>query len=315
MSIDIFNYITLSEECQSKLQRLTDRILYKENLLFTIEQIYNNSKHLSPESQLFNRFADCGKYLVIKSDNGEIKKANFCKQRLCPVCNYIKSTVNWHRIKNCVEYLKTEYNYKFVFMTLTVKNCSAEDLQETIDNLLQSFRRLYNRRSFKKSIKGSIRGLEITYNKAAKTFHPHIHLLCAVPEDYFDSNSKNYVTIEKLRKWWSESAKLNYYVQVDIRGIDQSDNAVAEVAKYAIKMSSLIDDTNKLNEIKATQCIYEFTYGRRLIAALGCFKKAMQVLNIKDFDEIENDIEITDNDIIQCLWSGEKFDLKKEVLK
>ena len=68
------------------------------------------------------------------------------------------------------------------------------------------------------------------------TFHPHIHILCAVPADYFSADSNKYITIEKLREWWTESAELDYFVQVDIESINQTDNAVAEVAKYAIKI-------------------------------------------------------------------------------
>lgn len=298
------NDIILSEICQAKLKRITERVQYKEYLQYPITKVFEGTTWKASENDKLKRFMDCGKFLTIDPETGNIMKANFCKQRLCPVCNYIKSCINWHKIRNCVEWIKeNEEGSHFIFMTLTVRNCTAENLTATIDQIVQGFRRLTNRRTWKNAVTGAIRGLEITYNEKENTYHPHIHILTAVKSDYFNENSGKYITIEQLREWWSESAKIDYFVQVDIKAINQTDNAIAEVAKYAIKMSNLLKADTCEQLIKATQTIYRCTHGRRLIATLGNFKQAMKELNISDLDEFEIEEKNTHSTAIDCIWS------------
>lgn len=307
------NDTTFSAECQGKLQRLCDRILYKEELKFSVEQIYSNSTHLTPESKNFEWFVNCGKFLTIDNETGKILKANFCKQRLCPVCNYVKSSVTWHKINACVQWLKENIQgVQFIFMTLTVENCKGEELNNTINHLMASFRKLTNRKTWQRSIVGAIRGLEITYNKKMNTFHPHIHILCAVPADYFSADSDKYITIEKLRQWWTESAELDYFVQVDIEAINQTDNAVAEVAKYAVKMSDILS-ADIDNRLSASQIVYDATYGRRLIATMGYFRKAIKALNLSDLDEFEDIPSNSDSKGTAVRWNfkTKKFTIMK----
>lgn len=282
-----FNNNIFSQKCQTKLKKLNERVIFKEKLLDAVKYVFNSEKFAHSAENKINNFNSCGKYLNIDYETGEILKANFCKMRICPVCNYIKSSINFYKIKNCVQYIKEKYKAEFIFISLTVENCSKEKLAETITHLLQSLNRLNNRKTFKRSVLGFIRGLEITYSKKRDDFHPHIHMIVAVPQDYFYANNKNYITIDKLREWWTESARLDYFVQVDIRKVDKSDNAISEVAKYSIKMAEILNACSDEKQIKATQTVYECTYGRRLIGTSGVFKEALKVLKISDMDSFE----------------------------
>lgn len=304
--MSFFDYNTiLSEKSQEKINRLISRVNYKEYLIYPVTEILKETSWKAEESDKIKRFVDCGKFITIDPETGNILKANFCKNRLCPVCNYIKSCVNWHKIRNCVEWIKEkEPGANFIFMTLTVKNCKQEDLTDTINTLVEGFRRLTNRRTWKATVTGSIRGLEVTYNQEKNTFHPHIHILVSVPEDYFVQGSKKYITIEKLRNWWTESARLNYFVQVDIKAIDQTENAIAEVAKYSIKMAEILKADCCEEMIRATKTVYQCTYGRRLIATLGYFKEAMKELKLGDLDELELNQEFTHENKIEMIWNN-----------
>lgn len=305
-SMSFFDYNTiLSEKSQAKINRLISRVNYKDYLIYPVTEILKETTWKAEESDKIKRFKDCGKFITIDPETGNILKANFCKQRLCPVCNYIKSCVNWHKIRNCVEWIKEkEPGANFIFMTLTVKNCKQEDLTDTINTLVEGFRRLTNRRTWKATVTGAIRGLEVTYNEEKNTFHPHIHILVSVPEDYFAQGSKKYITIERLRKWWTESARLNYFVQVDIKAIDQTENAIAEVAKYSIKMADILKADCCEEMIRATKTAYQCTYGRRLIATLGYFKEAMKELKQGDLDEFELSQEFTHENKIEMVWNN-----------
>lgn len=306
--MSFFDYnIILSEKSQAKIERLINRVNYKDYLIYPVTEVLKDTSWRAEESEKIKRFEDCGKFITLDPETGNILKANFCKQRLCPVCNYIKSCINWHKIRNCVEWIKEkEEGTNFIFMTLTVKNCKQEELTDTINNILDGFRRLTNRRTWKATVKGAIRGLEVTYNEKENTFHPHIHILASVPADYFLQTSNKYITIEQLREWWSESARLDYFVQVDIKAIEQTDNAIAEVAKYSIKMSDILKADSCEEMIQATRTIYQCTYGRRLIATLGNFKEAMQDLKQGDLDELELECKMQHENKIEMLWNSKE---------
>ena len=186
----------------------------------------------------------------------------------------------WHKVSNVINDIQNEK----LLITLTVKNCTGDNLRGTIDSILESFHRLTSRRMWKKNIVGFIRGLEITYNSQEDTFHPHIHILAIASENYF---REDYIDIHTLRKWWTESARLDYYVQVDIRKITTTDKAVAEVVKYAVKMADILQQDADEKRLRATQTLASCIVGRRLISTGGLIKKLAKQKNICIDDEIE----------------------------
>ena len=56
--------------------------------------------------------------------------------------------------------------------------------------------------------------------------------------------------------------------------------------------------------IQATRVIYQCTYGRRLIATLGLFKKAMSELGQGDLDELELENKMQHDNKIDLLWDN-----------
>ena len=299
MSLFINNN-TIDEKSQAKIQRIADRILYKEKLVAPVTEIYTANSFRASAEEKAKRFSECGKYLEVDAETGQIKKANFCKERLCPVCNYLKSCNNWRKIKATIENIREkDKSLQFIFLTLTIKNCAPEELSDKIDQLLSGFKRLTNRKTWKASITGTLRGLEITYNPEQNTFHPHIHILASVPEKYF---TDNYITIEKLREWWKESAKIDYFVQVDIRATSGDDEAISEIAKYSIKTAEILKANTPRQQLDAISKMQKAVYGRRLIATTGIIKETMRLLNLGDFDEVISGSEpIGEN--IKLIWS------------
>ena len=87
-----------------------------------------------------------------------------------------------------------EDNYDFLFLTLTVPNCTGYDLPETIDNLQYGFRRLLQMKKFKNAVKGYFKALEVTINKkrfCTAMYHPHYHVILAVDKSYFNVAKSN----------------------------------------------------------------------------------------------------------------------------
>lgn len=135
----------------------------------------------------------CASNLVQKNERITGK---YCKNRWCTVCNRIRIAQLIQGYSSQISDFKKPY-----FITLTVPNCSELHLDETIDKMFKSFKKMID--IFRKRntpIKGILK-IEITYNYHENTFHPHFHLLIDVDtfNDAFfilpDSKSPDYQTV------------------------------------------------------------------------------------------------------------------------
>lgn len=271
------------------LQRIEERINLRDSLLPYIKKAIDSlHEKYGKNDVIFERIKECGKNIWIDDKNGKIGTANFCKNRLCPVCNYRRSSKQWGLIYKIV--LNHNDKYKYLFITLTVENCTTENLSKTIDDILESFHRLTSRKKWKRVIKGYVRGLEITYNSNLNSFHPHLHILCAVDKDYFTEPDK-YFSATEITENWKKSANLNYRPSTDIRAVDDNKKAVAEIAKYSLKMANILTSgTINSKRAKAVKTLYESIYSRRLISMAGCFKSKLLKSDINEIelDDFEN---------------------------
>lgn len=258
-------------------------------------------------SKKYYRVADCSTFLEFRYffnvNEKKLNRANFCKVRLCPMCSWRRSLKIFGQVSKVMDYVEENYNYRYIFLTLTVENCYGEDLKKTLDNMTDSFNRMTRRKAFKQSIKGYFRSLEITYNKECNTYHPHFHLILAVNESYF--TDKNYYLSQK--KWtnlWKDCLKVDYTPVVDVRRIKKDDNnkfgkAVAETAKYTVKSEDFIirNEDGQINEKLTDEVVktLDLALHRKRLTSFGfIFKKVHKKLNLDDMED--GDLINTDND-------------------
>ena len=72
-------------------------------------------------------------------------KAEFCRHRLCPTCNWRKSLKLFSQMKEVSARLLQDFpGARYLFLTLTVKNCSGAELAQTIDKMNFGFKLLVN---------------------------------------------------------------------------------------------------------------------------------------------------------------------------
>lgn len=195
-------------------------------------------KHVSEINKF--RINECSSFLEFLGDktmeNKKLHKANFCTNRFCPMCSWRKTKKDSLKISIIMEYIKREFSYEFIFLTLTAPNVSGEKLSDEIKDFNKAFKRLSERKEFKKINKGYVRKLEVTYNKKENTYHPHFHVIIAVTKSYF--KNKDYLSKKKFLELWKECKRDETITQVDIRKIDTSDKkAISEIAKYGAKDS------------------------------------------------------------------------------
>ena len=261
-----------------------------------------------------DRIQQCSNYLQFgdyaNTETGEVTRrlvaAQFCRDRLCPMCAWRKSLVMFSQISQIMDWVSEREKVIPVFLTLTVKNCAGDDLEQTVDLLLKSWSRMMTSRGRRKPwmvSRGWFRALEITYNKSENTWHPHLHAIVLVEPDYFTDEGK-YIDHDAWIAEWRWALGADYDPSVDVRTVkgDRS-KAVAEVAKYTVKPGEWLD----LDDAGGTDCrvalLAQVLKGRRLTALGGLMKTAKAALKLEDVESA--DLVLTD---------AEKAELRGEVL-
>lgn len=252
--------------------------------------------------------------------------ANFCRERLCPMCSWRRSLKIFSHISEILNFLGDEYRY--LFLTLTVRNVDGSELSSIIDRMNEAIKRMFRPL---KIVKGFVRVIEITRNKKNGTYHPHIHMVLAVLPCYFKGD--NYISRDEWLKMWQFYYGDPDITQVDIRAArnkktgDTSGknlaSAVAEIAKYSCKPSDFIikDDMDLTDNIVSV--LDDALYHRRLLTYGGVFNKAAKVLNQddpEDGDLVNINDDVINPDLAYMLvryqWSAGVYKLLgKEELK
>ena len=244
-------------------------------------------KELQYKKTFVERVISCGDTLqFIQNQDGNLKlyQAYFCKNKLCPMCNWRRSMKYSYQTSRIVdEAIKQSPKGRFLFLTLTVKNIEGQALNSTISQLTKSFDRLFKRAKVQRNLLGYLRSVEVTHNENDKTYHPHIHVLMMVRPSYFQSK-KDYITQKEWSDMWSQSLKVDYTPMVDIRIVKEKGKglrgAVLETAKYPTKPIKL-DIENK----QVVDDLYNGLYRKRQLGYGGLFKTIKKQLQL---DDVEN---------------------------
>lgn len=198
--------------------------------------------------------------LVPDADMGELRlkldAAKFCRVRHCPVCQWRRSLMWKARAYRALPNVVRDYpNYRWLFLTLTVKNCQIEELRETLVWMNKAWQRLSQLKSF--PAVGFIRSMEVTRGQDGSA-HPHFHCLLLVRPGYF---GKNYLKQSEWVEMWKSSLRVDYKPVLHIVPVKQGQQPmqlVPEILKYCVKESDLVADrdwflelTKQLNKMKA----------------------------------------------------------------
>lgn len=261
---------------------------------------------LGYKKALIERVQSCGDVLrFIRHEDGSLKlyQAYFCKNKLCPMCNWRRSMKYSYQTSRIVdEAIKQEPKGRFLFLTLTVKNVPGSELNRTLTSLTKSFDRLFKRAKVQKNLIGYLRSVEVTHNEENNTYHPHIHVLMMVKTSYF-AGKLNYISQEEWGQLWSQSLKVDYIPMVDIRSVKEKGKglkgAILETAKYPTKPIKL-DIENK----QVVDVLYNGLYRKRQFGYGGIFKIIKKQLAL---DDAENGDLIHTSDDKNDLSEGTKI--------
>jgi len=216
----------------------------------TVEGVYRGTIY----DGLAGRMRACSGFLgfawVDDSGTGELRlrlrTARFCRVRHCPVCQWRRSLMWQARFLKALPDIEAAYpTARWLFLTLTVRNCEVSNLRQTLRSMNEAWHRLVGRSEFAGNVQGWVRATEVTRGQD-DTAHPHFHCLLMVRPCYF--SGKGYVTQSRWADLWRECARLDYRPIVDIRtvkarrgapGEKPLRRALAETLKYAVKPSDM----------------------------------------------------------------------------
>lgn len=271
---------------------------HKMNSLAVAKSMYRIAEKHPRRDAAFKRKADrmwwCSNYLEfadrVDTETGEVVRklaaAQFCRDRLCPMCAWRKSLVTFHQVSRMMDYIDLHHPGRYVpiFVTLTMRNVPSEHLASAITEILTGWRRLANRkfnRKFYRVAVGWMRVLEVTYNAETGEWHPHIHAIVLVDSDYFTDHNK-YIDHDAWVAEWRWALEADYDPSVDVRTIKGGrEHAVAEVSKYAVKPGEWLSDDEDATD-ERVRLLSTTLARRRLVVFGGLMKEVRKLLELED---------------------------------
>ena len=246
--------------------------------------------------------------------------ANFCRNRLCPMCGWRRSLKMGSQAREVVAEANRQKvsrdgsPYKWLFVTFTVKNVPGPELGKAVDRLHKAAHDMSNCKRWKAAVKGWLRATEVTHNTDADTFHPHLHLLLCVNSRYFKSN--DYIPQKEWKALWEHYAQLDYSAQVNVKAVKDLDNdqtaegktslggALAEVTKYVCKPQGVVTWESPDMAVRTVYTLDRMLNGRRLTSWGGVLKEAASKLkldSIETGDLVHVESESEDKDVSDYL--------------
>jgi plasmid rolling circle replication initiator protein Rep len=268
-------------------------------------------------SRYSERIGDCSRrltYAMQANDDGELKlrlrEAKFCRVRHCPVCQWRRQQMWRARFFKALPQVQAKYpTARWIFVTLTVKNCELTELRATLTRMNAAWKRLLLRKEF--PALGFIKSVEVTRKPEDGTAHPHFHCLMLVPAGYF---TRGYLSHAKWTELWKSCLKADYTPILNVKVVKStkgtSDDspeasnaallmAICETLKYAVKPSDLLADPQWLDEL--TKQLQK----TRAISIGGCLKEFFSEDDPEDLinGEIEEGEKTEDEGTLDFIWS------------
>lgn len=270
------------------------------------------------------RLNDCATFLQFLRGEGNkqtLKTANFCRIRLCPICQWRRSLKVFGEVMKIVENLEKKKHYAYIMATFTVKNVQGEELSATIDSMMKAWNRFTGYKKLLNVVKGYYRAMEITHdvdqiitrdmwfgnkkrhikprkdyymrlglnigdpNPSYNTYHPHFHCIFAVNINYF--HGKSYLTHKDWQILWAKAAKLDYTPQVNVKRVKDTHtksmaHAIAETAKYTVEKDAYIIPDDWDLTTETVAILDKALNNRRFVAFGGVFKDMKDELGLDD---------------------------------
>lgn len=244
----------------------------------------------------------CGDTIIMReySDGArEVAGAMYCRQRLCPICQWRRSLKLYGQLSACMDALDEgrikagKKPYRYLLLSVTIINCPNDALSEAITRMQDGFRAMTRSPEWQRSVLGAFRSTEIKRSERPEPqyrWHPHIHAILCVQPSYF--TGAKYLSKDAWIKLWKRCARLPYDPSIDIQAVAQADivndgeksrqGAQAEATKYVCKA-----DWYTLSEEEAVadaSVLMDILKNRRLVGWYGNLRQMHRALHLDGED-------------------------------
>jgi plasmid rolling circle replication initiator protein Rep len=198
----------------------------------------------------FQRYADrihyCSEFLDFRlvpdrdsSYRLKLAAARFCHCRQCIVCQWRRSLAYKSRAYKVLPKVVVDHpTARYLFLTLTVKNCPVTELRDTLKWMNQSFSRMTKLKTWQAL--AYLRTTEVTKGRDGRSSHPHFHCLLMVKASYF---GRNYIRQDEWVEMWQKSLRVDYKPILDVQSLKTESSLVgllAEIIKYQCKPNDIV---------------------------------------------------------------------------
>lgn len=205
-----------------------------------------------PQHRL-DAFAYCGQFASVVKSNDEPPRyrvvGSCCHDRFCVPCARERA----RRISSNV--IAALGGRVARFLTLTIASADLS-LTESVDKLIDSFRRLRQRPLWRERVDGGAAFLEVTRNQETGRWHPHYHCLI----------EGRYLPQARIAAEWLEITGDSYIV--DIRLVRNEATAARYVAKYVAKPTDVLAANDPDGLVLAIRALA----GRRMCQTFGTWR-------------------------------------------
>jgi plasmid rolling circle replication initiator protein Rep len=287
-----------------------------------VSEVYASSRE-SHHWRLAERMEYCSQVLEFARDplrhdtsqKIKLERAHFCHVRFCPTCQWRRALKYQAIIYRSLPRLMLDFpDARFLFLTLTIKNCPIEHLRTTLGVMAKAWQRLVQLQVWPAI--GWVRGVEITRGRDGSA-HPHYHCLLMVAPMYFQGD---YLKQREWAELWQQCLRVEYWPIVDVRVVKQSTKRsrfrlngeslshmwliVTEVLKYSVKASDMVKDDRWFLTLT------DQVRGTRAVAMGGVLKQYFRAWR-KKVDLTSEPGEEPPPEIAERLFFGWKQDVRR----
>lgn len=180
---------------------------------------------------------------------GDLKRCltygNFCRcNKFCPTCSWIYDCQTAADLLGRFAHMQRDRKaanlspYRYLFLTLTVKNCPLGQLREQLREMSKGWQRFIQTKKFQQAITGGwFRGVEYLGDETDPGMaHPHFHVLLVVTSSFF---TKYYIKQAEWVQMWRDAMRIDYDPIVDIRRVKPRLRKIVDTAgQFAERVQS-----------------------------------------------------------------------------
>ncbi len=197
----------------------------------------------------FIRLVNCRSLAMFQrnEETGKVRvTSEHCGLRWCPLCAKSRQGRIMNEVSSWFEHVRRP-----VLLTLTLRHTTAP-LKHQVYHLYKDFKKLRNRKLFKKNSQGGIWFFHIKRSKSDGLWHPHLH--CLMDSDY--------IVRQQLSDLWCKITKGSHVVH--LKTVENPRNSVSHAARYAAEPC----DVSEMSTEDGLEVFYAM-HGKRLCGTWG----------------------------------------------